>query len=246
MTTGRESSVARPIPAGRAGEIYVVDNERVRRGGRDHLGGEAGGVDRRVAERCKKVVVGVVVAGLERFVDSLGQLLGECDGRQTVQGTLKSAGDGAAAQDETQGGVVAHVDAAQHGFGREIGGQEVVDRDVNAVARGAVDTPCRAAEAALDGGGVDGPAAGFGGSDPALFGLGRGHHDAVAGRAQCVDEFVKKRAVDAVVVRDEEIHKEGRNRRWAAKESKKKPRRFRRRGREERSGVEAPRLHSET
>ena len=53
---------------------------------------------------------------------------------------------------------------------------------------------------------VDGASAGFGGADPALFGLGRDNRDGVAGGEEGEDEFVEEDAVDTVVVGDEKLH----------------------------------------
>lgn len=84
--------------------------------------------------------------------------------------------------------------------------EEVVDGDVDAVARGAVDDPSGTTEAVVGYGGVDGAIAGFGGADPALFSFRCDDSDGVSGAEEREDDFVEEDAADAVVVGDEEVH----------------------------------------
>jgi hypothetical protein len=79
----------------------------------------------------------------------------------------------------------------------------MVEGDVHAIARGAVDDPGGATEAAIGFVCVDGAVAGFGGADPTLFGFGRSDVGSVACETECSDEFMKEGAGDAVVVSDQ-------------------------------------------
>ena len=82
----------------------------------------------------------------------------------------------------------------------------MIQRDIDAIAGGAVDDPRGTAEAMIGSDGVDRAAARFGGANPALFGFGRDDGDRVAGGEEGENEFVEEDAVDAVVVGDEKFH----------------------------------------
>jgi len=82
----------------------------------------------------------------------------------------------------------------------------MIQRDVDAIAGGAVDDPRGATEAVIGSDGVDRAVARFGGANPALFSFGRDDGDRVAGGEESENEFVEEDAVDAVVVGDEKFH----------------------------------------
>jgi hypothetical protein len=82
----------------------------------------------------------------------------------------------------------------------------MIQRDVDAIAGGAVDDPRGATEAMIGSDGVDRAVARFGGANPALFSFGRDDGDRVAGGEESENEFVEEDAVDAVVVGDEKFH----------------------------------------
>ena len=191
--------------SGTAGEreVDVVDDEAVRGGCSDERGGEARGVGGGVTQGGEQVGVGGVVGRFELVVEFFGEGLGEGEGGQAVERSFPGPGDGAAGDDEPQGGVKAYVDAAEDCIDRGGPRYEVIESDVHAITRGAVDDPGGATEATISLGGVDGSVAGFGGADPALFGLGCSDVGRVARSAQGRDEFVQEGAGDAVVVSDQ-------------------------------------------
>ena len=82
----------------------------------------------------------------------------------------------------------------------------MIQRDVDAIAGGAVDDPRGATEAMIGSDGVDRAVARFGGANPALFSFGRDDGDRVAGGEKGENEFVEEDAVNAVVVGDEKFH----------------------------------------
>lgn len=148
------------------------------------------------------------MVGLEALVDFGREVLGKRDGRQAVEGAFPSAGDGAAGDDETEGGVETDVDAAEDGIGFKLGRQEVGEGDIDAIGRGAVDRPSRAKQCrgGFEAGGMDRAVAGLGGAGPTLLGFRCDYGDGVAGGEERGDKFVEERAGDAVVVGDEKIH----------------------------------------
>ena len=64
-----------------------------------------------------------------------------------MHGSFPSAGNRAAGEDETKAGIESDVDAADNGVWPR--GQQVSDRDVDAITGGAVDHPGWAAEPAI-------------------------------------------------------------------------------------------------
>lgn len=83
------------------GKIEIVDDElagrRVgRKGGHETRGVFGGGAQDRMERG-----IGDVVVGFERIVDLAGEVLGEGEGRETVEGTFPSAADSAAGDDES-------------------------------------------------------------------------------------------------------------------------------------------------
>lgn len=203
---GRDGATDGGVGPAREREVEVVDDEIARRGRGDAGGHEARGVLRGDSEDGVEFGVGDVAGGLEAVVDFGGEILRQGDGREAVQSAFPCAADGTARDDEAEAGVESDVDAADDAVGFQLGREEMVEGDVDAVARRAVDDPRGAAEAVVGGDGVDGAVARFGGADPALLGLGRDDGDGVAGGEEGADEFVEEDAVDAVVVGDEEFH----------------------------------------
>jgi len=204
--TGNDDARGDGAPDGRVGaaaegEVDVVNDEAVARGGGEEFGAEARGVGGGNFEGGVELGVGRVVVGLEAVVELGGEVLRECDGREAVERAFPGAGDRAAGDDEAEGGVAAGVDAGDDTVDGCL--DQVAEADVDAVAGSAVDDPRVAAETVVADAGVDGAVAGFGGADPALFGFGGDHGNRVAEGAERMDEFVKENAVDAVVVGDQ-------------------------------------------
>ena len=203
---GRNGAADGRVGAAREWEIDVVDDEIARRGRGNAGGHEARGMRRGDSEDGVEFGVRKVAGGLQSVVDFGGEILRQGDGGEAMEGAFPRAADGTARDDETEASVEADVDAADDAVGLQRGRKEMVEGDVDAVAGRAVDDPGGAAETVVGGDGVDGAAAGFGGADPALLGLGRDDGDGVAGGEKGADEFVEEDAVDAVIVGDEEFH----------------------------------------
>ena len=87
--------------------------------------------------------------GLEPIIDRGGEVLRKRDRGQAVERAFPRTGDCAARDDEAERGVEADVDAADDGVDVQVGRQQVADRDVDRIARRAVDDPGRAAEMIL-------------------------------------------------------------------------------------------------
>ena len=213
-------------------KVEVVHDKGARGRGGDEARRKARSVGGGMTQGHEQFGVGDVVVGFKPLVDFGGEILRERDRGQAVEGAFPRAGDGAAGDDEPEGGVEAEVDAAQNGIGaREAGaGEQVSEGDVDAIGRGAVDGPRGAGEERKRGGrrqafGVDGAVAGLGGAGPALLGFGRDDSDGVAVGEERGDEFVKERAGDAVVVGDEKIHGVDETTK-STKDTKKENRRF--------------------
>ena len=192
-------------PAGER-EIHVVHDERARRGVRGEAGRELRGVARGDFQHLVQLRRGHIARGLELVVELAREILRERDRREPVQRAFPGAADRAARDDEAERGVEAHVDAADHRIELRGRRQQVAHGDVHRIARRPVDDPRGAAEAALRRRGVHGPAAGFGGADPALLVLRRHDVELMARGAQRMDELVQENAVDAIVVGDEKTH----------------------------------------
>ena len=148
------------------------------------------------------------MVGFKALVDFGREVLGKRDRGQAVERAFPRAGDGAAGDDETEGGVETDVDAAEDGIGFKLGRQEVGEGDIDAIGRGAVDGPGGATErrGRVNAGGVDRAVAGLGGAGPTLLGFRCDYGDGVAGGEERGDKFVEERAGDAVVVGDEKIY----------------------------------------
>ncbi len=141
---------------------------------------------------------------LEVVVHVDGQALGERDPGQAVEGALAGAGDRAAPEDEAEAGVEPDVDPAQDRLRPH--GQEVVQGDVDAVARRPIDDPGGASEAGVDPRGMHGPVPGLGRAGPALLDL-RGHDKGLVPRGEeRADQLVEEDGPDPVVVRYQQPH----------------------------------------
>ena len=201
---GWDGAVKFAIGFTRIRKIEVVHDEAAFGGGIDEFGNEPGGVGSGGAQRGENFGRGVSAVEADLFELFEGEILRARDGGQAVHGTFPRAADGAAREDETEAGVETDVDAADDRV-RALG-QEVGEGDVDAIARCAVDDPGGATESAIGGRGLHGAVAGFGGTNPALFGFWGGDVERVARVAQGVYEFVEENAFDAVVVGEEELH----------------------------------------
>ena len=134
------------VSVARQREIHIMDEEAAWESGGGEFRCEPRGVLRGDFQDRVQCGVGHIVRGLEPIIDRGGEVLGKRDRGQAVEGAFPCAGDCAARDDEAERGVEADVDAADDGVDVQVGRQEVADRDVDRVARRAVDDPSRAAE----------------------------------------------------------------------------------------------------
>ena len=146
-----------------------------------------------------------VVRRFQRVVNLAGEILRECDGGQPVEVRAFPAPAivPLAMMNPSEAFSPTLIPLMT---GSQRAGKQMTHRNVDAVARRAVDNPGRTAEAAIGGRRVDRTIAGFCRAHPTLLTFRCDDIQLMAAGTERVHQFVEKHALDTVVICDQETH----------------------------------------